>query len=1075
MKDKSLTYKLNLIRNNGNFFYNLNQFLLKNSGDGYESVLQIIKKREEGKLLMGNYKPSSYNELWEVSKQRIANLNLEKNLMWHLVVLKENISIVNHFLLNREKIEKLVLVGEFVSAKNELDALEEVCGVSFWSLEVRLLLDNLIGEQSIGEINNNNVQFLIDLFKIKLDDREQGSRYRKKIKDIIFRTVKSEHLKFYLLHKMGILEEINIDLVQGVLWYDSINSIVDVFCAVQFILLNYRDDLIRNKTLKNLVNSCFSLCTYKSIIRLFEEPQKDNRESNEIISLFEKKDFNAVVERFEEKKELFILNPHLIYLYDIALMAKGVNSEKIEETEKFSDKIIKRLFLYFSNDKKNGGKNSLEIETLCRIMSVFYFSGELKYLFSKFYSPIPLNKNSIMLNDKVVDIIESFSSSSNPMLNFYYRSTNDYNIEEISESLKEDKLTSSLELNKYIGMIEAYAKYYSFINENQFEEALKVLINEFVIRSESVGGLNIAPIYNWIDSTKYDSKVTVQRLIFINELDEFKDLRTSAFLNFLDYNKLSEPLDVLKVDSISKELKIYYLESVCNVENLAQIYYLFENADAVEDYRIEICKKLIELLVDEAKPLREEINQIYRNRRKRKKLTELEEAKLSVDFSAIRSSIKKEFSELFYLYEKTHQDEIEIRQGSDLLDTELQKLANLLGGNIQAVYVTKRSSIAKEMYELYLKEFCFGKNGLDIYLSTRIRHGTFFNQIFKIFQAHDITRERFIVGVQEETNKLLSIYAKLEEIINDVTQKKLKVNYEKAESFAMFNFYEDQLFFFESLSRAISKVCINEESCLESIEEVVIDKSSKILTSVKEDLLPSVKVELSNTLDELLVETKKILGSNNYILSLEKDINDCNLELKETFEKISAWFVIPKETTWPNISFIELIDLCKEIGKNLHYNFEKANLSYVEDEDYIFKGAYYNHLNDIFMILLNNAFMHSGYKNKNINLLNINIMLSSNNEEELKLVFKNNLNLNALNLGKIDNDIKSINEYYDKAIFSDYHLHKEGGTGLLRTINMLFSVLKIGNGFKVVRDGENFQVEITLKKLEVLNEQAIIN
>ena len=127
------------------------------------------------------------------------------------------------------------------------------------------------------------------------------------------------------------------------------------------------------------------------------------------------------------------------------------------------------------------------------------------------------------------------------------------------------------------------------------------------------------------------------------------------------------------------------------------------------------------------------------------------------------------------------------------------------------------------------------------------------------------------------------------------------------------------------------------------------------------------------------------------------------------------------------------------------------------------------------MILLNNAFMHSGYKNKNINLLNINIMLSSNNEEELKLVFKNNLNLNALNLGKIDNDIKSINEYYDKAIFSDYHLHKEGGTGLLRTINMLFSVLKIGNGFKVVRDGENFQVEITLKKLEVLNEQAIIN
>ena len=78
MKDKSLTYKLNLITNNGNFFNNLTQFLLKSNGDGYESIFQIIKKKASGKLLLESYKLSSYNDLWDIYKPRIGQLNLEK-------------------------------------------------------------------------------------------------------------------------------------------------------------------------------------------------------------------------------------------------------------------------------------------------------------------------------------------------------------------------------------------------------------------------------------------------------------------------------------------------------------------------------------------------------------------------------------------------------------------------------------------------------------------------------------------------------------------------------------------------------------------------------------------------------------------------------------------------------------------------------------------------------------------------------------------------------------------------------------------------------------------------------------
>ena len=84
------------------------------------------------------------------------------------------------------------------------------------------------------------------------------------------------------------------------------------------------------------------------------------------------------------------------------------------------------------------------------------------------------------------------------------------------------------------------------------------------------------------------------------------------------------------------------------------------------------------------------------------------------------------------------------------------------------------------------------------------------------------------------------------------------------------------------------------------------------------------------------------------------------------------------------------------------------------------------------------------------------------------------MDIKKLNINEVDEKIDKINSYYENGNFTDSHLHKEGGTGLLRTINILFSILKIGEVFKVKREDDIFGVHIILKK-ELLNEENTID
>ena len=1081
MKDNSLSYKLRIIKNQGSLIYNFRQFLLKNDGEGFEKIYDLIKVKKMGETIIHSNFVFSYDDLWANENNFCPDLPLEKTIIWNLVLIKKNIDVINEFIKAKKELEENILNASFIKAREILEWINTNCGYSLWGLEVKAFLDSMLNvDEDIGLTGVGATLF--EFFKLKVDTREKGRRFEKKAFELCERMAKSIELKEYLQYRMAILGGINKENVASILFYESFNGLIDIFLSMQTISLNLIDFLLQNKIIKELLESIADICIDKSFQFLISKYNKQElviaSKFSTLIELFQDNNYIQFIQEFEKITKK---NVHLIYLYVIALLNAGIGYNEIKDDGTITNKLIKSLYLYLTDNIGVNPNNTEELSSFSRISDCFTFGKELQYFLNDFFADKPAWFGGTMYTEEICEVREFYLHSDNPFLTVYYENSQDYFGDNVELLLQNWKEKPSGYIEKYQNMIKAYSFYHTCLATERYDDALRILIQKLVDDSEVVRWMEIPKLTEWLKGKKKETDITIEKLIFMMIVPDFKDLRGSILLNFLDYNRLEEPIEVLGVDFIDRQLGVFYLEKICRKENLSAIYTLFESSEQVENYRIEICKKLLNCEeIRNKKDIQEEINEIYRQRTQRQKLNQLEKGKLSVDFSAINGTIRKEVEELFQLYNITSEADKELYEANSLLAPELKELKDRLekrsvGEEWKIIFfISKRAMILKEMYECYLKEFCFGNNGLDIYLSTRIRHGTFANQILKVLSAHNITKERFIKCETDKEQKLLALYSRIEFSIKEFIKNKLKVNYIDKNSEAIFNYYENDMSFYEKLNAEFMQKCRSTDECLVLFENTIVDKTNEYLKQVREFYLVELKNGLSELLERLLSSAKEIISDRNYIIALEKNINDCNVELKETFDKINGWFSISQDRSWADFSFDELMELCKEIGKNLHLNFDKAIINCNISTKFEVKGAYCKYLNDIFLILQNNAFTHSGFTDS-VQNLTICIDIREKEDNHIEIVFKNNLNIVEIDVGKLDENIGRVNQYFTKANYTDTHLHKEGGTGLLRTINILFSILEIGQDFLVCRNEDVFEVHIILKKGELLNEKNIIN
>lgn len=223
--------------------------------------------------------------------------------------------------------------------------------------------------------------------------------------------------------------------------------------------------------------------------------------------------------------------------------------------------------------------------------------------------------------------------------------------------------------------------------------------------------------------------------------------RADAFEDYMELNDLSLPSH-LSTDIAPLSRVVYFLRFVC-VPEVLDTTTLFDSTNAVEGERLRICRLLYGLDPDNEKAYQDEITQLASRRVLRESMLEVDERRVYVDESGLKASLERGFSPYYSLCRmRLVQSPDRLVQLTDLIlevardPTAADKIQQLEGIGAQVIkrgLDTDGESPITILLNLYgpiektfdrliwtiEHEFLHSRqHGLDVYLSTRIRHGS---------------------------------------------------------------------------------------------------------------------------------------------------------------------------------------------------------------------------------------------------------------------------------------------------------------------------------------------------------------
>ena len=156
--------------------------------------------------------------------------------------------------------------------------------------------------------------------------------------------------------------------------------------------------------------------------------------------------------------------------------------------------------------------------------------------------------------------------------------------------------------------------------------------------------MNTDEISNNICKKFIESKpLSLEELCFVFIDNDFSEYKIDCFLNFLDNNDFEAPLDITE-SSYNSELVCYLLYDICNQKLLSKIYWLFDSAEEVKEYRLRICNYLLSVeQLKNNKELKIEIEELTKNLELKKRLRDVDKSRVFVD---VRDIYKKTYDDI---------------------------------------------------------------------------------------------------------------------------------------------------------------------------------------------------------------------------------------------------------------------------------------------------------------------------------------------------------------------------------------------------------------------------------------------
>jgi hypothetical protein len=410
-------------------------------------------------------------------------------------------------------------------------------------------------------------------------------------------------------------------------------------------------------------------------------------------------------------------------------------------------------------------------------------------------------------------------------------------------------------------------------------------------------------------------------------------------------------------------------------------------------------------------------------------------------------------------------------------------------------FLSMESIAFKSFVRRILHEFLKEKNhGLNIYLSTRIRHGFCDSQLTKGLQElHLLFMKEKDDSVEYTINDYWSKWfdketpgrIQLKQKLSDFSFKiGAKLDEIKTKWFAIRESSNDDGFLdyttFVDGCMALERDKTQDFNLIyNQLVSIFWDHTNSYLQNLRDKVLNELKNFYSDTLNWLDNEIELI--EDNELSEVKKQISNhiklAKVQIDGNLQEFSN-ALYKKDINYDNYNMTELVNTCKEISLKVHSEFCNVKINSSITSDTVLKGRTFPYYVDILIILLNNALIHSGFS-KSIDkeiAIDIKENLTQNEMNTLKGKFKNSEDFNAYKKWiyiEVKNNIeRSVNpkdrlskmieklSNVDNSEYLEQFTQEEGGSGLCK----MYKILKynIDAGYSISLGSSENVISVTI-------------
>lgn len=756
--------------------------------------------------IWGNMVPKRLEDLgtgWNRYFYKPKSIDIEIN--WMLQCFKKHKNILIQFVYLRDEVEKNILLGEYSQAELLLEESLKNVGYSVWYYEMRLIIAGLQNDlpKSIRIVSECNETYrklkrgFVPLVLSSILSRSQRtvppyeydvelySRYKKN------RTEFQNDRYNYYLFRLNYYQNYDIDDISITLIMESMNSVIDRYVLMCYVLRSYMIKEGKNK--KNISNFAASLYRITAdrcwIPYILLEPYKSfplGYYDKDFVSILDKYYTGEYDKVILECKKFLAEKPYhfdVLKLYCRALLFKDTGYEPItdnidsvlNEVAKLIHSVMteqdnavcldllyqrsKNLYglsfacgldYYIKEEKKWKKEPWLHLSTMTCFDPLFTTAFEnneekLEYLAwgmrcDEGSVVIPYQKRRIeKLTTEEEKVVEYIREVDNAKITF-----------ENAEYEQAVKLWDSIiETNsEYIPTVQTAVEYtfMSYVNmgiENR-QKAIHFYVDKYIKNKAFVSKVDTRQFMIEIKNSRYNglrNDIDLLIFVFLNaENYPQKQFVLESYCRYEHVTYPSELLDKFKSKDINKvELFLYLLVT----DELLYHHYKLKSTLEVLDEKIKIASYLKSNFPDNDRYVRmctELMHEIVAYRG----MGKLNDSKIFVNEDAI---LKYELCNIDDLYDRFRKQAALARSNRVFLLVSGVDLSHNNASDLMDDIATYSNNaieeVARQIFNVIRFAFLKSRFGLGTYLSTRIRHGVFEGELRSDFERLNLILSQY--------------------------------------------------------------------------------------------------------------------------------------------------------------------------------------------------------------------------------------------------------------------------------------------------------------------------------------------